>query len=111
MNIKPLILIAINLAIVAAIILVGISPFLVSGIAGSIASANGCELHEGFANPCVIGGVDYGDDLYAMGVAGWLVFMTLPVAAILFALYVLVWLVIIAARIWRGRRKKKAESV
>ena len=43
-------------------------------LAGTIALANlaGCEIHEGFANPCTVAGIDLADAAYTMGVlAAW----------------------------------------
>lgn len=57
---------------------------LVAVVASSwFAQWNGCTLHEGFANPCVVNGVDYGDTLSTLFVSGWFMMLTLPVAFIL----------------------------
>ncbi len=92
--------------VVAVIVLIGIAPVLSVVIASTVASANGCELHEGFANPCVIGGIDFGDTLYAMGVTGWLALVTLPLAALLGVAYVVF---VAIALLWR-RVKRPAAS-
>ena len=76
--------------VIAVIVCIGMAPILSVVIASAVTSANGCELHEGFANPCVIGGIDFGDTLYAMGVAGWLALVSLPLAALLGLAYVVV---------------------
>lgn len=73
--------------VLTAIGLLGISPALVSILAGAFASANGCTLHEGFANPCVVWGHDYGERLYTLGVAFWLVFFTMPAAMLAAGIY------------------------
>lgn len=91
--------------VLAIIVFIGIAPILSVVIAGTIASANGCELHEGFANPCVIGGVDYGETLYAMGVMGWFALATLPLAFLTGVAYVI--LVAIAA-VWQRRARPAA---
>lgn len=44
---------------------------------------HGCALHEGFSNPCVVNGVDYGETLSTLFVSGWFMLMTMPVAFIL----------------------------
>ncbi|MEO5719936.1 MAG: hypothetical protein ABIR71_00515 [Chthoniobacterales bacterium] len=49
---------------------------------GMIANAYGCPVDEGSAHPCVINGIDYGETLYAMGVLGWLMLLTLPAGAL-----------------------------
>ena len=58
-------IVVINLALI-----LGFSPVIMSLTAGYIARKNNCVLHEGFVNPCVIDGRDYGDELYKMAVAG-----------------------------------------
>ena len=74
--------------IILAIILIGIGPLLITLGAGLFASINGCTLHEGFSNPCVVFGVDWGDRLYAWGVMGWMAIVTVPVAFLFFMIYV-----------------------
>ena len=59
--------------------------------AGWLAEANGCELHEGFTNPCMIGGADQGPTLYAMFVMGWFMLATLPLGGGA----LIVWLVVL----------------
>ncbi|MEM9443032.1 MAG: hypothetical protein AAGA73_21525, partial [Pseudomonadota bacterium] len=60
---------------------IGLAPVLSALAAGAIANWAGCTLHEGFKNPCLIGGSDYGDHLYNMAVIGWLSLVTLPLSA------------------------------
>ncbi len=82
-------------AVYLAIFGIGIGPLMVALTAGSIAEANGCELHEGFVNSCVVNGWDIGESLYTMGVLGWMTLATLPLAlvlAIIFtAILVAIW--------------------
>ena len=78
-------------------------PLMSVVIAGTVASWNGCTLHEGFVNPCVVNGRDVGETLYAMGVMGWFMLATLPFGAIAFVVWTLVWL-------WLHRRRTKALS-
>jgi hypothetical protein len=63
-------------------------------IAGTLASWGGCTLHEGFVNPCIILGQDIGQTLYAMGVSGWFMLVTIPFGLIGLLLG-LVWLIIV----------------
>jgi hypothetical protein len=88
----------IGLAVVLAL-----SPVFSVIIASMIASAYGCTLHEGFANPCIIGGQDWGETLYAMAVIGWLALATLPIAALM----VVIWLVV---EIFMFRRRRSGAS-
>lgn len=69
--------------IVAFVLLLSFSPIIISLVAGYIANTNNCILHEGFKNPCIINGHDYGETLYRMGVTGWLVFFTVPMGIFL----------------------------
>jgi hypothetical protein len=44
----------------------------------TFAEKHGCIVHEGFVNPCVVNGRDYGEQLYSAFVSGWFMFFTLP---------------------------------
>lgn len=79
-------------------VLVGGTPVFSVLLAGLVAKANSCELHEGFVNPCVIFGVDLGGMLYSMGVFGWFMLISLPIG-ILGALASILWW-----GIWKVRR-------
>ena len=72
---------------------VGVLPVLIAMLAGAIANLAKCELNEGSVSPCMIAGKDMGKLLYAMGVSGWFVFMTMPAAlfvALAYSIYLLV---------------------
>ena len=77
-----------------ALLLTGIALCLVPVVlvwrASAFAARHGCILHEGFANPCIVDGVDHGSRLYAWFVSGWFMLVTLPAAAILLAVLVAV---------------------
>jgi hypothetical protein len=47
-------------------------------LCSAIANAYGCKVDEGSVHPCIIGGHDYGELLYSLGVLGWLMLLTLP---------------------------------
>lgn len=96
----------IHTLVVLLILLLGFSPFIGVAIAGSIAEANGCTLHEGFVNPCVINGVDRGQDLYTWFVLGWLGIATIPIAVVAAAAYIVIVLVV-----WLIRRSRRAKQV
>ena len=102
--------VVIHTLIILFILLLGISPFIVTAIAGTIADTNGCTLHEGFVNPCVINGKDWGQDLYTMGMMGWFTIATLPIAAGAAAIYLLI-VVIIAIVRWTRRRSDHATAL
>lgn len=92
--------------LLAAILLFATAPVISVAIAGMIAEANGCRLHEGFANPCVIGGVDWGGTLYALGVMGWFMLATIPIGAIALAAWVVAAVVLLIV----GHRRRRAAS-
>jgi hypothetical protein len=72
------------------IALLTLSPIISIVVAGTIASLNGCELSEVGAQPCMIGGEDYGKLLYALSMMGWFAIATLPLGgAALLALVVI----------------------
>lgn len=58
-------------------VLIGIAPLASVAIAGLIADLNGCALHEGFAQPCLVFGHDIGSQLYTMVSLGWLMLISL----------------------------------
>ena len=77
-------------------------PLISMLIASAIAEANGCQLDEGSMHACMIGGSDWGETLYVMAVAAWLMFFTFPAGGAAFC----VWLVIlIIHRIAWGKRQ------
>lgn len=83
-------------------------PMVLVGVAGSIASANGCQLDEGSVHPCIVNGRDMGEQLYGMGVMGWFMLVTIPTGLLALAIYcavlLLVWLV-------RRARRRGAGSI
>jgi len=81
------------------IVLYMVAPILSVLIASSIATATGSRLDEGGSHPCIIFGVDIGELLYAMGVAGWFAFVTFPTG-------LLAILVVIIVRGCRGRKAR-----
>ena len=81
-----------------AIILLALAPIVSVLLASAIASANGCEINEGTVNACNVFGTDAGATLYAMFVAGWYIFLTFPVSALLLAIWA------VATALWRVPR-------
>jgi hypothetical protein len=88
--------------VLALIVLFAVAPILVTLTAAGIANANGCQLSEGLLTPCVVNGVDYGAELQAAGLGVLYVLLTMPLAFVLF----LVWLTVLL--IHRGRHKRAA---
>lgn len=87
------------------ILLFAAAPLLSVLLSTSIAENAGCTIHEGSANSCIVFGAEVGGTLYAMFVAGWLSFITLPIG---FAA-LLAWL-LAALLMWLRRKPKPRES-
>ena len=98
--------IVIHSLIIFLILLIGLSPVLATASAGLIAQANGCALHEGFVNPCIINGEDWGRDLYIFGNMGWFAIATIPIALVAIVVYLVI--VIIVAIVQSTRRRRAA---
>jgi hypothetical protein len=89
------------LIVLFAILAVALAPMGSVVACGLIANTLGCRVDEGSVHPCVIGGKDYGQLLYTLGVLGWLMLVTLPAGL----LALMIWLtVLILHRVnWRRR--------
>jgi hypothetical protein len=98
---KKIMLLVLNLFIVVCIFLIGAAPIISVAIAGSVANAAGCQLDEGSIHPCLINGADYGDTLYSMGVLGWLMLASIPLALGLLVIYAVVLGIIFLVRALR----------
>jgi hypothetical protein len=72
------------------IVLFAFAPVGSVMLCSAIANAYGCKVDEGSVHPCVIGGHDYGELLYSLGVLGWLMLVTLPGGVFAFVLWFLV---------------------
>jgi len=59
------------------LVLVGVAPLVSVALAGFIAQVNGCGLHEGYPQPCIVLGADIGGVLYTMTALGWLMLISL----------------------------------
>ena len=87
-------------AALVAITVLTLLPLLSMITAAMLAGMNGCPLNEGNPHPCLILGLDWGETLYSMSVAGWLMLFTLPAGMLLF----IVWLVALVVNLWRRRK-------
>ncbi|MEP9377624.1 hypothetical protein ABLE91_12970 [Aquabacter sp. CN5-332] len=84
------------------IALFALFPVISVALVSLVATAAGCTVNEGGVHPCLIAGADLGGLLYTMGVLGWLGLVTLPVGAILLA----VWAVLLLGHLgWRALRR------
>lgn len=108
MKVRKIIVIVLNLLIVGCILLFGAAPIISVAIAGSVANANGCDLDEGSIHPCLINGVDYGETLYSMGVMGWFMLATIPIAGGMLVIYAVIWVIILIVRLVLKYRKARA---
>ena len=63
----------------------------------------GCEVNEGGAQPCVIGGMDFGGFLSGMLTMGWFGLLTIPFLMAVLGL----WGLAEAGSRWRRRRKER----
>jgi len=71
---------------------------------GIIANTHGCHVDEGSVHPCFIGGHDYGQLLYTLGVLGWLMLVTLPAGLFAFV----AWLIILILHRERWQKRVSA---
>jgi hypothetical protein len=70
-------------------------------LCAAIANAYGCKVDEGSVHPCIIGGHDYGELLYDLGVMGWFMLATLPAGVIAFVFWLIA--LILHRATWRKR--------
>jgi len=77
-------------------------PVVLVAVAGNIASANGCQLDEGSVHPCIVNGLDMGEQLYGMGVMGWFMLVTIPTGLLALAIYGAILL-----GVWLVRRARR----
>jgi hypothetical protein len=70
-------------------------------LCSAIANAYGCKVDEGSVHPCIIGGHDYGELLYDLGVMGWFMLATIPLGLVAFV----TWLIFLILHqvAWRKR--------
>lgn len=66
-----------RIVVLILMVIIGVAPLASVALAGLIADLNGCGLHEGFAQPCLVMGVDIGGLLYTMTALGWLMLISL----------------------------------
>jgi len=76
--------------ILTAVIAVCLYPAYLVLWSSNFAETHGCVLHEGFENPCIVDGVDYGPELYNAFVSGWFLLVSLPVAALCLLVMVII---------------------
>lgn len=87
------------------IVLVALAPIGSVVACAWIANSHGCKVDEGSVHPCIIGGHDYGELLYSLGVLGWLMLVTLPGGLFAF----ITWLIVLILH-WASWRKRSAAN-
>jgi hypothetical protein len=88
------------------IVLVAVAPVGSVVACGLIANAHDCPVDEGSVDPCIIGGHDYGQLPYTLGVMGWLMLVALPGGA----LALVTWLIVLILHHASWRRRFSADS-
>jgi uncharacterized membrane protein YhaH (DUF805 family) len=84
-----------------AVVILAIAPVVIAVGSGQLAASYGCHVDEGSIHPCIIGGQDYGELFYTLGVLGWLMLFTIPLG--LLALVALAVAMAVHRRVHRGR--------
>ncbi len=95
----PWVIYVVILCLIGAVALAPVGSVVVAGV---IASSHSCALDEGSVHPCLIGGHDYGELLYTLGVLGWLMLITLPAGAVA----ALLWVVVVAIHYTKWNRRR-----
>ncbi len=106
---KRRVLIGSLLALLAVITFIAAAPILSVIVGGVVASALHCPLDEGSVHPCFYRGHDIGPTLYALGVLGWLMLVTIPVLFFALLGWIGVAIVWIAQR--RAARRENTSSI
>ena len=84
---------AVYWVLLALILLVGVLPLFTTLFAVGVAEANGCTINESVLTPCLIGGTDWGYWLQAGGISVFYILLTLPLAFVLFVIWLVVLLI------------------
>src|SRR5437016_1621458 len=75
------------------IIAFAILPMFTMAYGISVANSHDCAVNEGNINPCIIDGVDQGQNLAALSMSFLYIFLTFPLAAVFFAIWLTVLLI------------------
>jgi hypothetical protein len=82
----------------SVLLLACLAPFLSMAVAESIAQIYGCKLDLAGVHPCIVGGRDIGHGLFTLGMMGYFLFVTLPAAATVVAVWIAIELIAWARR-------------
>jgi hypothetical protein len=83
--------------------LVAFGPALIAVLSQSIAEAFGCQVDLNRVIPCEVGGKDYGQTFHDLGFLIWYSYLTLPVGAVLAAIWAVAALIVLVVS-WRRRK-------
>ena len=95
---------AVHWILFGLIFILGNLPIATTVISAAVANANNCTISEGLLNPCIIGGRDWGSDLQFGGMSFLYIFLTWPLALVLF----IVWLIVLLVHRARFKRSNPA---
>jgi hypothetical protein len=84
---------AVYWALFGLIFVLGNLPVLTTVVAAAVANAYSCNISESVLNPCIINGTDWGSDLQFGGMSFLYLFLTWPVAFVLFVIWGIVLIV------------------
>jgi len=82
------------------------SPLIATFSAQGIAAVSGCALHKGYAEPCVIFGMDWGGILHVLNVAAWWSIVTLPAGVIAVLILPVILVVHFGIHMFRNRSNR-----
>ncbi len=88
------------------IVLFATAPLISAFIGGGIADALGCAINEGGSAPCLFRGNDVSGALTVMVVVAWFAFETLPLGAVLLAIWLVVAGGVVMIKAWRRRHRE-----
>lgn len=82
--------------VLLAIVMFAVAPVLSVMASIGIASAYDCKVNEAATYPCMIGGMDVGELLATMFVAGWFGLATIPMGAVALLIWIATAVVLFA---------------
>jgi hypothetical protein len=85
-------------ALMSVLLLACLAPLLSMAVAESVAQIYGCKLDLAGVHPCMVGGRDVGHALLTLGMMGYFLFVTLPAAAAVVGVWIVIELIAWARR-------------
>jgi hypothetical protein len=84
------------------LVFIGFLPVFGLLAMSALAALSGCRVHEGAIPDCMLGGQKIGGLLYGLGMGGWFMLVSLPIALLG---VVILALTLLIALVRRGRRR------